>query len=283
MADRAARVKVRGIELAIDEADRQRSGGGQGPETSPLLLWGHGLLSAVAHEDAAGLFDWSPVAAVARLVRYDARSHGASGIDLEPAHLRWPELAEDMLGLAGALGSARSLLGGLSMGCATALHAAVSHPERVAGLVLVAPPTGWDTRARQARIYRVGATLVDWLGLAPFRSLASLRRPDGESVVALLQDSAVEHLARADPRAVVTALRAAASSDLPAPAALRALQVPALILAWEGDPMHPLATARRLAGLLPRAELEIAGSLAGVRAWPERIAGFVRAIGGAAR
>lgn len=275
-----ARVKVRGVELAVDEPERP---GSEAAGARPLLLWGHGLLSCVAHEDAVGIFDWSPVAACARLVRYDARSHGASDVDLDPAHLRWPELAQDMLGLADALGAQRLVLGGLSMGCATTLHAAVSAPERAAGLVLVAPPTAWDTRARQARFYRFAAGLVDWVGLGPFRALAAWQRPGGTGVVAALQRGLVEHLGRADARAVACAMRGAASSDLPDPAALRSLRAPALILAWRGDPVHPLATATRLAELLPHAELHVAGSFDAVRAWPARIAAFVQAAGGGPR
>jgi pimeloyl-ACP methyl ester carboxylesterase len=271
MSDSGLRVKVRGIELAI-----RASEAGSPRGTPPLFLWGHGLLGSVAQEDSVPIFDWSPVCACARLVRYDARSHGASDLDLDPAHLRWPELARDMLGLADALGASRALLGGVSMGCATSLHAAVSAPDRVLGLVLVAPPTAWETRPRQARFYRFGSTLVDWVGLAPFRLLASLPRPASASPVAALQRGVIEHLARAEARAVATAMRGAADSDLPDRAALRELRLPALILAWRGDPVHPVSTATQLAALLPRAELHVAATLDEIRAWPERIAAFVR-------
>ena len=265
------RVPVRGVALATRASAPAAANG-----SAPLLLWGHGLLGSIAQEDAVPLFDWAPVCACARLVRFDARSHGASDRDLDPAHLRWPELARDMLGLADALGARRAWLGGVSMGCATALHAAVSAPERVAGLVLVGPPTAWETRPRQARFYRIASRAVAWLGLAPFRLLASLPRADRASPVAALQRGVIEQLGHADARAVATALRGASESDLPDEAALRMLRVPALILAWPGDPVHPLATANRLATLLPRAELHVAATLEGVRAWPARIAAFVR-------
>lgn len=267
------RVKVGGVELAVRESPGRSQGA-----AAPFLIWGHGLLGSMAQEDAVPLFDWSPVESCVRLVRYDARSHGASALDLDPAHLRWPELARDMLALADALGAGRAFLGGVSMGCATSLHAAVSAPERVAGLVLVAPPTAWATRPRQARFYRVASTLVRWLGLAPFRRLAALRRPARASPVAELQRGVIEQLGRADPLAVATALRGAADSDLPDPVALRGLRAPALILAWRGDPVHPVATATRLSELLPRATLHVAATQGELRAWPERIASFTRAV-----
>ena len=267
------RVKVRNIELATLAADTEPQ-----VRTAPLFLWGHGLMGSVAQEDAVPIFDWSPLCAHVRLVRYDARAHGDSDLDLDPVHLRWPELARDMLGLADALGAPRALLGGVSMGCATSLHAAVLAPERVIGLVLVAPPTAWETRPRQARFYRIASTCVSWLGLAPFRLLASLPRPGSKSPVAALQAGVVEHLAHADARAVATAMRGAADSDLPDRAALRGLRMPALILAWRGDPVHPVSTATQLAELLPRADLHVATTLDEVRAWPACIATFARRV-----
>ncbi|MEO8604908.1 MAG: alpha/beta hydrolase [bacterium] len=261
-------MKVRGAEIAT-----RTSGAG------PVCVWGHGLLGSMAQEDDVPLFDWAAVAARARLVRYDARSHGISEIDLDPAHLRWPELGRDMLALADAHGARRACLGGVSMGCATSLHAAVLAPARVAGLVLMAPPTAWETRPRQARFYRVAATLVEWAGLAPFRCLASLPGPARSSPVAALQSALVAHLADANAAAVATALRGAAASDLPDPDSIRALRAPALILAWVGDSVHPTSSATRLADLLPHAELHQAATLDEIRAWPERVARFVATWG----
>ena len=269
MSERPVRIKVRDVELATREEDRKPR-----LRTEPLFLWGHGLMGSMAQEDAVPIFDWSPVYRHARLVRYDARSHGESDLDLDPAHLRWPELARDMLALADALGAERALLGGVSMGCATSLHAAILARERVIGLVLVAPPTAWQTRPRQARFYRIAALCVSWVGLAPFRLLASLPRPGSTSPVAALQAGVIEQFARSDARAVATAMRGAADSDLPDHAALRGLHVPTLVLAWRGDPTHPVSTATQLADLLPRAELHVATTLDEVRAWPDLIAAF---------
>ncbi len=278
MGECQTRVKVRNIELATRAADTVPRA-----RTAPLFLWGHGLMGSIAQEDALPIFDWSPVCAHTRLVRYDARSHGASDLDLDPAHLHWPELARDMLGLADALGAPRALLGGVSMGCATALHAAVLAPDRALGLVLVAPPTAWDTRPRQARFYRIAAKVVDWVGLTPVRLLASLPRPGSASPVAALHRGVAEHLAHADARAVATAMRGAADSDLPDRASLCDLRMPALILAWRGDSVHPVSTATQLADLLPRADLRVAATLDEVRAWPARIATFARGVSASSR
>jgi pimeloyl-ACP methyl ester carboxylesterase len=261
-------VKIRDVDLAVRE-----NGAGA------LFIWGHGLLGSMDQEDVGGLIDWTPLAGCARLVRYDARGHGRSEATLDPDDYRWRELARDLCALADALGPEAPVLGGVSMGCATSLHAAASRPRQTRALVLVAPPTAWETRPRQARVYRASAALVDRLGLAPFRcigSLASLavRNP----VLARMQRSIMRGLSRADPRSVAAALRGAAASDLPDPAALRALRVPALVLAWPGDPSHPLSTAKRLAELLPKAELHVGRTRDDLRLWPERIRAFLEDV-----
>jgi len=70
-------------------------------------------------------------------------------------------------------------------------------------------------------------------------------------------------------------LRGAAASDLPAPDEIATIDRPALILAWDGDPGHPVSTAERLAGLLPRAELHVATRLRDVLNWPTQVADFL--------
>ena len=94
-----------------------------------------------------------------------------------------------------------------------------------------------------------------------------------------MQRSVMEELRRADPRAVSAALRGAAASDLPAMRALRSLRVPTLVLAWRGDPTHPLSTAKRLAELIPGAKLHVADSGEEMRVWIEKIRAFLGAEG----
>ena len=260
-------MRVGDIDLAVRE-----SGAG-----APFL-WGHGLLCSMDQEDAGGLIDWTELAPDLRLIRYDARGHGRSEATLDPKDYRWKRLARDLWALADAVGAKRPALGGISMGCATALHAAVAAPERVRGLVLAGPPTAWHTRPRQARIYRFSAGLVERFGLRPFRCLGALASLGvRDAMLSRMQRSVMQELGRADPRAVAAALLGAAASDLPAERALRSLKVPALVLAWRGDPTHPLSTAKRIAELMPAAELCVAGSDDEMSAWPERIRAFLAA------
>ena len=254
-------MRVRGVDLAIRESG-----------TGVPLLWGHGLLGSMAQEDLADLLDWDAIATRSQLLRYDARGHGLSEATLASEDYRWPELGRDLLALADAAGAQRAVFGGLSMGCATTLHAAAAAPDRVRSLLLVAPPTAWRTRPRQARIYRAVASAVEHFGLRPFQWFISLGMlAPAPAHRAKLQRSMAESLRRADPRAVIAALRGAADSDLPDPDVLRGVGAPARVLAWRGAPTPPLSTAEQLAELLPRADLRVADSLDAVRAWSPAI------------
>lgn len=261
-------MRIRGVDI---HAQTQGSG--------PPFIWGHGLMGSVAQEDAAAMMPWSALPANVELIRYDARGHGASEASLDPDHYRWPQLALDAVALAEASGAERAVFGGVSMGAATTLHAAVLAPRDVRAMVLMAPPTAWETRARQARAYRTLARLVDSFGLGLLRHLGQIASfALRNRATASMQRSVMAGLRRRDPRAVATAMRGAAESDLPASESLRRLEMPTLVLAWAGDSSHPLSTARKLVELLPNAELSVARSTAEVLDWRDRVNEFVAAL-----
>lgn len=265
---------VRGARLAATVV-------GAGP--SPFV-WGHGLLSDRAGEDALALLDWASIAGVCGLVRYDARSHGSSSAATLPDELTWASLGQDMVGVADALGAATFTAGGTSMGCATALHAAVAVPERVRALVLVSPPTAWATRPAQARTYTetvellaarpqqaMRLLLAGFAAIAPFGEVVAEGYPDAATIV-------MEQMRRLDPDRLPAVFAGAARSDLPDPASVADLDVPTLILAWDRDPGHPRSTAERLHELMEGSELHVAGSFDEVQGWSTRIARFLAAI-----
>ena len=55
-----------------------------------------------------------------------------------------------------------------------------------------------------------------------------------------------------------------------------AIAVPALILAWDTDPVHPLSSAEYLADTLPDATLHISTAADDVRTWTDRIEKFLQ-------
>ena len=246
------------------------------------FVWGHSLMGSMRVEDLAGLWDWGVVECYAEVVRYDARGHGNSDGSYDARDYCWDRMAADMLAIgtsvAAASGFARCLLGGISMGAATALQAAVQQPEQVAGLVLVLPPTAWDTRPRQSAIYRRLARISGLFGAAPYRLLDLLpipMREDGRSQLAL---HTMKGLATANPLHVQAALGGAARSDMPDLAVLRQLQVPALILAWEDDTAHPVSTATELADTLPDVHGLVICQPDDISEWESALVEFVKHI-----
>lgn len=255
-------VEVGGARLAV-----RRAGAGR------PFLWAHGLTSSMVREDEARLFDWSPLHADHEVVRYDARGHGRSGHAGGEADYGWDALAGDLFGVADACGLDVFTAGGASMGAATTVHAAVSQPERIEAMVLVIPPTAWASRPAQRSIYEGSAALVEGAGIEGLmEARAALPPPLIFAGHPELLGSPPDVTAEVLP----TVLRGAAVTDLPPLEVLATLDQPTLVLAWEGDPGHPVSTATALADALVRAELSVAPTLAEVTHWPGLVAAFLK-------
>lgn len=237
-------------------------------------MWGHGLTQDRELEDQQGLFDWS--SAPATVLRYDARGHGESESTSDLDGYSWQQLGADQLELATAVGIDSYVAGGASMGCATALHAAVMAPERITGLVLVIPPTGWEARAGQADVYEQGAKAVEALGVEPLiKAGAAMPPPDPFVGDPDYRTRRAEGLRSWDPIRLAHAMRGATRAQLPDRDQIAAITCPTLILAWTGDAVHPVATAEELAALLPHADVHIASTFEDLTTWPSRVSGFV--------
>lgn len=236
----------------------------------------HALATSREWEDEAGILDWSPVAqAGARLVRYDTRGHGASTGEAVPEHYRWPSLAEDLLAVADVVAPDRPVDAiGESTGCGTLLWAVLTAPHRFRRLVLVIPPTMGRARAEQAQLYIGAAEMIEVLGIESWRRLMSAAVP-----APILEAGGWTRITRVAVRddLLPAVLRGAAASTFPSDDALGAIAQPALILAWDTDPSHPVETAEHLAGLLPNSALEIATTPDAIRAWGARAAAFLEA------
>jgi len=242
------------------------------------LVWAHGLASSRAHEDELGLFDWSPVDEVAKVVRYDARGHGQTeAMQYYDRAFRWPCMVDDMLR---AGGSEPFVAGGAAMGAAVALWTALRAPKRVQAMVLTAPPPAWESRVPDAEQCERAAQVVEARGLPAWADDVR-RRPQPRIFAEELPragDVTARHLLTMEEKVVPAILRGAAASDLPTRAEIRTLVVPTLILAWADDPGHPVEMAESLADLLVLSELHVADDLAGIRAWPDLVRDFLTGI-----
>ncbi len=114
-----------------------------GPEGAPWLVFSNSLMTDLSlWDDQAAAFGES-----FRILRYDQRGHGRTGIPAEDCTME--RLAADLIGLMDALGIARAHLVGISMGAATCLGAALAQPRRVASLVMADGQAATPTVARR--------------------------------------------------------------------------------------------------------------------------------------
>jgi len=240
------------------------------------FIWAHGLSSSIAAERDTGAFHWEEIPGV-DVIRYDARGHGKSPAGSTPEDHEWARLAEDLLAVADDQEAQSFVAGGASLGCATVLHAALREPDRVHAMVLAIPPTAWETRAAQAETYLSSVNFLEAKGLEAFID-ASRKLPAQPPWSADRREIRFRHLATMDPAALALALRGAAQSNLPPRDEVATITVPTMILAWEGDPGHPVSTAESLHELLGGSQLLVARSAEDVTAWPAQVGEFLATL-----
>jgi 3-oxoadipate enol-lactonase len=240
------------------------------------VLFGHGLMGSVAQQEA--LFeDLAPLRAAHRVVTYDARGHGLSGHTADPADYAWAALANDMHALMAHLGIARAHIGGASMGAGTSLMLALAHPEAVASLVAVLPPPFGDDLAGPQAMFLLLASAIEGLGLNAAVELVA-RLPQMQELkasaprrYALFRDGFLA----LNPVGIVAAIRGLFGGAQIPIARFGEIAAPALIVAHDGDPIHPLSSARRLADALPNARLWVAPRPNYLQEHPEAAVGLI--------
>ena len=96
-----------------------------------------------------------------RVLRYDTRGHGQSGVPDGPYSIA--DMGNDVIALMDHLGIARAHFCGISMGGMIGIWLAANHPGRIDRLVLsntaalLGPPTLWDARIQQVQQGGMGA------------------------------------------------------------------------------------------------------------------------------
>jgi 3-oxoadipate enol-lactonase len=134
-ADR--RVDSRGLDLFVRD---------NGKTSAPAVVLAHGMwceggMFAAVAKHLAGDY---------RVVIPDFRAHGRSEV---PA-TSWTisDLALDLIAILDTIGVERAVIAGFSMGGMAALQLAISHPERIGGLVLLSTSAGPEERFRILQI-----------------------------------------------------------------------------------------------------------------------------------
>jgi len=263
-------MQIKGLDFNI-----QASG-----EGTPFI-WAHGLMSSMESEDRLDWFEFNKFPQQISLVRYDARGHGKSQPTYNPEDYHWHNLSEDMLAIADAIDAKQFIAGGVSMGCATTICAAIRAPERMKALVLVIPPTAWETRAAQGKLYRRLALLGGLLGGKGIARMIGnkMERMFPEWMVReelVDSDGIRQGLSAFKRKTLYNVMRGAASTNLPSQKELESLiDIPVIILAWVGDPSHPISTAEELHRIFPKSELFIAQRFKEFKTIPQRLREFV--------
>jgi len=193
-----------------------------------------------------------------RLIGLDVRGHGETKPLGDPKKIAMSVYVDDLIALMDHLGVGGAVIGGVSMGAALALNAALRYPDRVRGLVLVRP--AWLDRPfpENVRVYahvaqhilRHGATA----GLERFRQTAEYEALERESV------AIARSVARLfeDPRAEECLVRLERiPHDAPCHdrSEWEAVRVPTLVLGCRCDPIHPWEFAHVLARGIRDAQL----------------------------
>ena len=184
-----------------------------------------------------------------RVLRYDTRGHGRSGVVDRPTEI-W-DLAADLAGLLEALGIARAHIVGLSLGGMTAQALASRHPERVISLTLMATAAfmpseaSWNERAALVRAEGTAATVDATLGRW-FTPDYPMRAPEQVAPVR-------ERFVGIDRAGYAVCCGAIGRMDLRPH--IGAIAAPTLVIAGRDDPSTPVAMAEEIRSLIPDAEL----------------------------
>jgi len=217
-------------------------------------LAGSGTPLVLTHGLGDDLRFWDGVApALAEhhaLLRWDVRGFGRSD---KPAGPYSPSLlAGDLAALLDALGPARVIVGGLSMGGVIAQRFALDHPERVRGLVLVS--TSSEVGPRGTANWQRLADGVEQRGFGTgARDASRAFAPGFAAAHPEVVAAAGERTARNAPHAYAAAARA--MSDYHWTADLARLRVPVLILQGLADQLTPPGGSVKMHRVLPASRL----------------------------
>lgn len=221
---------------------------GQGPP----VLFQHGLGG-----DAAQVAEVFPDAPPARRITLECRGQGGSDLG-PPDLLSIATFADDLDALAKSLGLGAVTVGGISMGAAIALRLAVRRPARVRALILARPAWVAASAPENLHPYALAGELIATLPAAEAR-----RAFDASDTAGRLAREAPDNLASLrgffGRPAAFGRLLTAIAADGPGvtEAEIARIGVPTLVIGHGRDLAHPLAHAERLAGLIPRARLQV--------------------------
>jgi 3-oxoadipate enol-lactonase len=218
-----------------------------GPADAPVLVLGPSLGTDV------GLFD-AQVAAFAdghRVIRYDLRGHGRS--EVVPGPCTVADLADDVLAVLDRLGVERFSYAGVSIGGAIGQQLALTVPQRVEKLALMATaaqfadPPSWAVRAEQVRAEGTAFLVPSRTGTWFTEEFAEREAAEAERLLAMLRATPAEGYA--------ACCEAIGTFDVRE--RLGEIRTPTLVIAGAQDPATPVDMVRRIADGIPGARFVV--------------------------
>lgn len=242
----------------------------EGPERAPVLMLSNSLGTSLHMWDD----QVAPFTRHFRLLRYDRRGHGRSGVPQGPYSME--RLGRDVLAVLDKLGIEKINWCGLSMGGMVGQWLGANAPQRFGKIILAntachyPDPTNWLNRikaVKQGGLASVADTVVaGWL-TAEFRE----REPQiTANLKAMLLASPVQGYL-----ACCEALSTLDQRDL-----LPEIRSPTLVIAGRHDPATPVAAGEFIRGRIPGASMTIldAAHISNVEqphAFTEAVIGFL--------
>jgi 3-oxoadipate enol-lactonase len=219
----------------------------EGRDDAPVLVLGPSLGTDT------GLFDpqAAEFSATHRVVRYDLRGHGGS--EVVPGPCTVADLAGDVLALLDSLRIDRFSYAGVSLGGAIGQQLALTVPERVEKLAIIASaaqfpdPPSWGARAQQVREQGTELLVPSRTGTW-FTPAWAERNPAGAGrLLRMLRDTPDEGYAACS--------EAVGRFDVRD--RLGGITAPTLVIAGAEDPATTVQTVRQLADGIPGARFVV--------------------------
>ncbi|MDZ4139866.1 MAG: alpha/beta hydrolase, partial [Erythrobacter sp.] len=237
----------------------------EGPKDAPAIMLLHG--------SNADLHTWEPwVAALTsqyRVIRFDQVGHGLTGPDPKHDYSRANYVA-DVLAVADNLGLERFIIGGNSMGGKHALAFAITHPDRVSGLVLVDASGGPMPQDKAANKNNGGGNIGFRIARMPGinrlveqitpRSLIAQSLEQSVSVRSIITEPMIDRyweLLRYPGNRRATLQRFSQPHESLTEAEIAGVTAPTLILWGEEDRLIPVAAGQWLAKVMPTAQITV--------------------------
>jgi len=215
---------------------------------APATVFAHGLAHGIATtRPLGGGLD-------GRKIFFQFRGHGRS--DAPPGPWGYPDLARDLRAVADLGGATRAV--GMSLGAGALCRLLAQSPSRFDRVVFFLPATlDTDRPPARQRFTELLTTVTegDVSGVAEViaaETPVTVRNTPAawaylrQRIDQLLRDGLAPGLADLVGRAAIVD-----------PAALRAVTARALVIGCQGDDLHPVEVAERLASVLPDAELHV--------------------------